>query len=57
MIYTYFNLVKWNVNIRIYNKCIHDNIKTDEVIMLITPFSLKNGTLDSKKNIIAPIRA
>jgi hypothetical protein len=23
----------------------------------ITPFSLKNGTLDSKKNIIAPIRA
>jgi hypothetical protein len=23
----------------------------------ITPFSLKNGTLNSKKNIIAPIRA
>ena len=23
----------------------------------ITPFSLKNGTLDSKKNIIAPTRA
>ncbi len=36
------------------------NLKKDLVINnlgFITPFSLKNGTLDSKKNIIAPIRA
>ena len=28
-----------------------------DIITYITPFSLKNGTLDSKKNIIAPTRA
>ena len=29
----------------------------DSFINFITPFSLKNGTLFSKKNIIAPVKA
>lgn len=31
--------------------------KLQKISIDITPFSLKNGTLDSKKNIIAPMRA
>jgi len=44
-----------------FNKINDINIISSNVFELIiysiAPFSLKNGTLDSKKNIIAPIRA
>jgi len=33
-----------------------DNI-IDKIVFYITPFSLKNGTLKSEKNIIAPFQA
>ena len=44
-----------------FMKATKDNLKNvvrdENPIEIITPFSLKNGTLFSKKNIIAPFQA